>query len=98
SARRRAGDGAGRRPGHGRAVAGAGADVRAGGADAARGAAQDGRAGSLGRGGLMKIRYDSWRPSPEARIDIARAEAVCRQYAADGYDLTLRQLYYQFVA
>jgi hypothetical protein len=46
----------------------------------------------------VKIRYEDWRPSPEARVDIARAEAVCRQYAADGYDLTLRQLYYQFVA
>jgi hypothetical protein len=46
----------------------------------------------------MKIRYEDWQPRPDARVDIARAEAVCRQYAADGYDLTLRQLYYQFVA
>jgi len=46
----------------------------------------------------VKIRYEDWRPSADARIDIRRAEAVCQQYATDGYDLTLRQLYYQFVA
>ncbi|MDP9799369.1 hypothetical protein J2S43_007881 [Catenuloplanes nepalensis] len=46
----------------------------------------------------MKIKYENWRPSEQVRIDIRRAEAVCQQYAADGYDLTLRQLYYQFVA
>jgi len=46
----------------------------------------------------MKIRYEDWAPGPEVKIDIRRAEAVCAQYAADGYDLTLRQLYYQFVA
>jgi hypothetical protein len=29
---------------------------------------------------------------------IARANAICSEYAAQGFDLTLRQLYYQFVA
>ncbi len=29
---------------------------------------------------------------------IAHANQICQQYAAQGYDLTLRQLYYQFVA
>jgi hypothetical protein len=29
---------------------------------------------------------------------IVRADALAAQYAADGYDLTLRQMYYQFVA
>lgn len=29
---------------------------------------------------------------------IRRAEAICVEYARQGYDLTLRQLYYQFVA
>src|SRR3954447_22293579 len=29
---------------------------------------------------------------------IAQANAICRDYASQGYDLTLRQLYYQFVA
>ncbi|MDR7278915.1 hypothetical protein [Catenuloplanes atrovinosus] len=46
----------------------------------------------------MKIKYEDWQPGTDARLDIRRADAVCRQYAADGYDLTLRQLYYQFVA
>lgn len=32
-------------------------------------------------------------------VDIIRtADAICREYADQGYDLTLRQLYYQFVA
>lgn len=34
---------------------------------------------------------------PTLRV-IAQAEAICREYAAQGFDLTLRQLYYQFVA
>lgn len=29
---------------------------------------------------------------------IATAEGICEEYARQGYDLTLRQLYYQFVA
>ena len=47
---------------------------------------------------MPKIQYEKWRPAPDVMIDVRRAEALCRQYAADGYDLTLRQLYYQFVA
>jgi hypothetical protein len=47
---------------------------------------------------VAKIEYEKWRPSEDARIEIARAEAICRDYAAQGYDLTLRQLYYRFVA
>ena len=46
----------------------------------------------------MKIAYEEWNPNPVAQTDIARAEQIFRQYAAQGYDLTLRQLYYQFVA
>lgn len=46
----------------------------------------------------MKTQYEAWNPGPDARIDIRRAEAICQQYAAQGYDLTLRQLYYQFVS
>jgi hypothetical protein len=35
----------------------------------------------------------------EASLTIIRqADAICRDYAAQGFDLTLRQLYYQFVA
>lgn len=36
--------------------------------------------------------------SPAHRAVIAQADSICREYAAQGYDLTLRQLYYQFVA
>lgn len=46
----------------------------------------------------MKIRYEDWTPGPDARAAIAQAEQICQDYAADGYDLTLRQLYYQFVS
>ncbi len=46
----------------------------------------------------MKIRYEAWAPGPDARAIVAKAEEICAQYAEDGYDLTLRQLYYQFVA
>jgi hypothetical protein len=46
----------------------------------------------------MRIKYEDWKPSPAATIDVRRAIAVCSEYAAEGYDLTLRQLYYQFVA
>lgn len=34
----------------------------------------------------------------DAQIAIARAERICSAYAAQGLDLTLRQLYYRFVA
>lgn len=46
----------------------------------------------------MKIRYESWTPGADAKSVIRRAEQVCAEYARQGYDLTLRQLYYQFVA
>ncbi|WP_432041465.1 hypothetical protein [Streptomyces cadmiisoli] len=35
-------------------------------------------------------------PAHQRLIDMA--EQICREYAAQGFDLTLRQLYYQFVA
>ncbi|HET8683389.1 MAG TPA: hypothetical protein VFM54_16205, partial [Micromonosporaceae bacterium] len=47
---------------------------------------------------MPKIKYEDWTPGPSAVIDIERAERICTAYARDGYDLTLRQLYYQFVA
>ena len=46
----------------------------------------------------MKTFYEAWTPGPDARVDIRRADAICAQYAEQGFDLTLRQLYYQFVA
>ena len=43
-------------------------------------------------------KYESKRISPERLAVIEQANAICRQYAAQGLVLTLRQLYYQFVA
>jgi hypothetical protein len=47
---------------------------------------------------MAKIAYQTFRFKPESLDIITVAEEICEQYAADGYDLTLRQLYYQFVA
>jgi hypothetical protein len=46
----------------------------------------------------VKIRYEEWKPGLAALRTIEQAEAICADYARQGYDLTLRQLYYQFVA
>jgi hypothetical protein len=47
---------------------------------------------------MPRVAYENWKPGVEALRTIQRADSICREYAADGYDLTLRQLYYQFVA
>lgn len=47
---------------------------------------------------MAKIRYVDKRFSASSLAVIEQAEAICVQYAAQGFDLTLRQLYYQFVA
>lgn len=44
------------------------------------------------------IQYEKWNPSDNSIEIVTRARAITEEYAADGYDLTLRQLYYQFVA
>lgn len=44
------------------------------------------------------IRYTNWKPGSQAMGVIAETERICTEYQAQGYDLTLRQLYYQFVA
>lgn len=46
----------------------------------------------------MKIAYVSKSFGASSLAIIEQADAICREYAAQGYDLTLRQLYYQFVA
>lgn len=47
----------------------------------------------------MKIEYVAWTPKRAADQEkIERADQVCRSYAAQGFTLTLRQLYYQFVS
>jgi hypothetical protein len=47
---------------------------------------------------MSRIAYITKRFSEEKLDIIRRANTICATYAADGYDLTLRQLYYQFVA
>ncbi len=46
----------------------------------------------------MKIKYVERRFSPASITKIQKANEIIKEYAAQGYDLTLRQLYYQFVA
>lgn len=55
--------------------------------------------GSIGGGRVMaKIRYMNKELGAVASDMTWLAEDICERYAAQGYDLTLRQLYYQFVA
>lgn len=44
------------------------------------------------------IKYQSFNFSKATIAIIARAIEIINEYASDGYDLTLRQLYYQFVS
>lgn len=46
----------------------------------------------------MKICYKPTRLSGSRKALVARAESIIDEFAAQGYSLTLRQLYYQFVA
>jgi hypothetical protein len=46
----------------------------------------------------MKRAYQNWKPSAGSLALVDQAEAICNEYQAQGYDLTLRQLYYQFVS
>jgi hypothetical protein len=45
-----------------------------------------------------QIAYEDWKPQGETLRLVAHAQEICEEYATAGYDLTLRQLYYQFVA
>jgi hypothetical protein len=47
---------------------------------------------------MAKILYQAWNPGVSALETVDQAEEICTDYAAQGYDLTLRQLYYQFVS
>lgn len=47
---------------------------------------------------MPRIRYIEWAPEPDTLSIIAAADQIATDYANQGYDLTLRQLYYQFVA
>lgn len=46
----------------------------------------------------MRQTFIPWNPRGEAVEQVRQANAICAEYAGQGYDLTLRQLYYQFVA
>ena len=46
----------------------------------------------------MHEAFIDWAPRGESLAVVEQANAICREYRGDGYDLTLRQLYYQFVA
>jgi hypothetical protein len=47
---------------------------------------------------MAKTAYQAWNPRDETLLIVARADQLATSYAGQGYDLTLRQLYYQFVA
>lgn len=47
---------------------------------------------------MPKIEYEKKNFSPQSLDIISQAEAIITQYQAQGFSLTLRQLYYQFVA
>lgn len=47
---------------------------------------------------VARIPYVRKNFRTDARQVIAKANEICEEYAAQGFDLTLRQLYYQFVA
>ncbi len=46
----------------------------------------------------MIEKFESWRPSEDSLYLVEMAKSILDQYAAEGYVLSLRQLYYQFVA
>lgn len=47
---------------------------------------------------MSKIAYKDWNPKSDALKIVARANAICEAYSRAGYNLTLRQLFYQFVS
>jgi hypothetical protein len=47
---------------------------------------------------MPRIKYKTFNFRPKTQDVIERANAILREYGAQGFDLTLRQLYYQFVA
>ncbi len=46
----------------------------------------------------MRQQFIAWDPRGDTLDIVDQANTICEDYAAQGYDLTLRQLYYQFVA
>jgi len=46
----------------------------------------------------MNITYEDWNPKPESLEKLKLVNEIIEEYQAQGYVLTLRQLYYQLVA
>ena len=46
----------------------------------------------------MKIQYETWKPTAKSIELVELATEIIDDYEAQGYTLTLRQLYYQFIA
>ena len=46
----------------------------------------------------MRIGYKSWNATPGTLAVVQHANEILADYAEQGYDLSLRQLYYQFVS
>ncbi len=46
----------------------------------------------------MKMAYTNWAPRKESLDTITKVNGIIEEYSEMGYTLTLRQLYYQFVA
>ena len=46
---------------------------------------------------MLAAGCEQWEPAESLAV-IEKANEILEQYAAQGFDLTLRQLYYQFVA
>ncbi len=47
---------------------------------------------------MAYIAYENWNPRGQSLEIVNIAEAICADYAEQGFDLTLRQLFYQFVS
>ncbi|WP_212748383.1 hypothetical protein [Pseudoalteromonas phenolica] len=47
---------------------------------------------------MSKIFYKRWSPKQESLQQVSMANSIIEEYEKQGYTLTLRQLYYQFVA
>lgn len=47
---------------------------------------------------MSRQKFIEWSPRGETAVVVTQANTICAEYANQGYDLTLRQLYYQFVA
>lgn len=46
----------------------------------------------------MRQQFKEWKPRGEAATLVQTIDTICRDYASQGYELTVRQLYYQLVS